>query len=239
MTRKGSITAAIFLEWLKRFATAVTLRPLVLLVDCHSSRFSLDVIEFCRANDIHLLALLPNCTRILQPLDRVVFAVLKYWQRALRWAAGRTPAGVHRLNIIGTITPALLKALQPHLIQASWRRAGLYPLNIYAIRDGELALKYRARHTVTTDDVRQLLNAYRDLLASAEQQARAEKRVAALNPKEVLAVRLEQDHRRRTRRPCAITSHLFHGYSCVYGSRRARAGRTASCCRSSSIGNAR
>lgn len=42
-SKKGSMTRAIFLEYVKRLAAKIKQRPLILLVDNHSSRYSLEV----------------------------------------------------------------------------------------------------------------------------------------------------------------------------------------------------
>ncbi|XP_021695266.1 uncharacterized protein LOC110680248 [Aedes aegypti] len=51
--------------------------PVVVFVDGHKSHISIELTEFCTAHEIMLIALYPNSTRILQPLDRQFFVTLK------------------------------------------------------------------------------------------------------------------------------------------------------------------
>lgn len=52
-------------------------RPVILFVDGHKSHLTPGVSDFCKENQIILLALLPNTKHILQPADVSVFKPLK------------------------------------------------------------------------------------------------------------------------------------------------------------------
>ena len=45
------------------------LRPVLLVIDGHVSHITIDVIEYARLNEIHLLCLPSHTSHILQPLD--------------------------------------------------------------------------------------------------------------------------------------------------------------------------
>lgn len=167
MSQKGSITSDIFLSWLKEFASRLPKdrkHPIILLVDQHTSRYSLPVIEFCRANRILLLAFPPNCTHLLQPLDRLVFSSFKHFQRLVRYQQGLTERGVDRGNIIGVITPALLWCLRRETILGSWKLTGLSPLDRNAIPETAFALKYRKNSSVTKEQYDQMVAAYYEVV---------------------------------------------------------------------------
>nr|XP_029725126.1 uncharacterized protein LOC115265069 [Aedes albopictus] len=51
--------------------------PVILFVDGHKSHISIELAEFCANHEIVLVALYPNSTWILQPLDRQFFGLLK------------------------------------------------------------------------------------------------------------------------------------------------------------------
>ncbi|XP_011863938.1 PREDICTED: uncharacterized protein LOC105559902 [Vollenhovia emeryi] len=51
--------------------------PVVLFIDGHASHISVRLAEFCKQYKIELVALYPNATHILQPLDVAVFHPLK------------------------------------------------------------------------------------------------------------------------------------------------------------------
>lgn len=76
MTAEGfyEYVTNIFHPWL--VAEKVVL-PVILFVDRHSSRMSLHLSAFCSKNRIILIALFPNSTHLLQPLDVAVFKSYK------------------------------------------------------------------------------------------------------------------------------------------------------------------
>lgn len=53
------------------------LRPAIIFLEVHRSHLSLHLNKFCRENEIILIALYPNSTHILQPLDVAVFGHFK------------------------------------------------------------------------------------------------------------------------------------------------------------------
>lgn len=59
--------------------------PVILFVDGHTSHLTMNLSEFCREKAIVLVALLPNSTHILQPLDVSVFHPLKLeWKSVIK-----------------------------------------------------------------------------------------------------------------------------------------------------------
>ncbi|KAJ8895068.1 hypothetical protein PR048_000393 [Dryococelus australis] len=57
-------------------------RPVIYFFDGHASHMTLNLSEFCLENGIHLLALYPNPTYLMQPMDVSVFRPLKaYWKK--------------------------------------------------------------------------------------------------------------------------------------------------------------
>jgi hypothetical protein len=75
----GWMTQELFNGWLtNHFVRSIPpTRPVVLLVDGHSSHINLETSLFCKANDILLFCLPPHSSHITQPLDVGVFAPLK------------------------------------------------------------------------------------------------------------------------------------------------------------------
>lgn len=88
-TEKGWMTAQSFYEYVANvFFPWVKMQniqlPIVLFVDGHSSHMSLHLSTFCKENDIHLIALYPNATHVLQPLDVALFHTLKVtWKNTI------------------------------------------------------------------------------------------------------------------------------------------------------------
>ena len=70
----GWVNTELFLTWLKFFAQSIPpSRPVLLILDGHSSHVSIEAIEFARNSDIHMLCIPAHTTNILQPLDVRVF----------------------------------------------------------------------------------------------------------------------------------------------------------------------
>lgn len=68
-------------------------RPVMLFLDGHASHMSLQLSLFCRDNQIILVALLPNATHMLQPMDVGVFKSLK-----VNWKLGRQSWNANHLG---------------------------------------------------------------------------------------------------------------------------------------------
>eukprot|EP00731_Ephydatia_muelleri_P038303 Em0713g1a len=90
-------------------------RPVLVYADGHKSHLSLEIAEFCREKRILLVALYPNSTHLLQPLDVSVFKSLKnLWTTAKNlWKASNPLA-----NISKKVFPNVFK-----------KATGLYPLD--------------------------------------------------------------------------------------------------------------
>ena len=56
-------------------------RPVLLLMDGHSSHYKLEAVTLTKKNDVILFTLVPHTTHEMQPLDTAVYALLKtHWQ---------------------------------------------------------------------------------------------------------------------------------------------------------------
>ncbi|XP_053598650.1 uncharacterized protein LOC128668867 [Microplitis demolitor] len=115
--------------------------PVILYVDGHSSHLTLPLVNFCRINKIELVALYPNATHILQPLDVAVFHPVK--------TAWKKTVDGHRIEKNGqslkkeNFAPLLNKALQSmkslkNTIEHGFKACGLCPFNAEASENVEL-----------------------------------------------------------------------------------------------------
>ena len=83
-SESGWMTSNILDEWFAEhfLLYAPSVRPLLLLMDGHSSHYSPNFIETAAENDVIVFCLPPNTTHFLQPLDNGPFGPLKrYWRR--------------------------------------------------------------------------------------------------------------------------------------------------------------
>jgi len=89
LTEKGWMTAESFFEFISNIFYSWLIKnqikfPVVLYLDGHSSHLTLPLVQFCRSNQIELIALYPNATHIFQPLDVSVFHPIKNaWQKTV------------------------------------------------------------------------------------------------------------------------------------------------------------
>ena len=78
-SEKGWIDTELFHSWLSThfLKYAVSSRPLLLILDGHSSHYQLETVKFAKSNEIILFCLPPHTTHVSQPLDTCVFGPLK------------------------------------------------------------------------------------------------------------------------------------------------------------------
>ena len=76
---KGWITTELFESWFTEMflPNAVAARPLLLLLDGHSSHYQPDVIHLAIEHEVLILCLPPHTTHATQPLDCGVFSPFK------------------------------------------------------------------------------------------------------------------------------------------------------------------
>ena len=87
LSPNGWIDRKLFCDWMFEhfLAYAPPARPLLLLLDGHSSHYCPEVIKACAEEEIIVLALPPNTTHIIQPLDRGCFSPLKsQWKKVVQ-----------------------------------------------------------------------------------------------------------------------------------------------------------
>lgn len=68
------MSISIFHPWLENNNVS---RPVLLFIDGHTSHLTLHTSQFYANNNIILASLLPNSTRLIQPMDVAVFRTLK------------------------------------------------------------------------------------------------------------------------------------------------------------------
>lgn len=97
-----------------------------------SYRFSLEVLDFARANGVEIIGFPSNSTHILQPADLSVFGPMKHYASVAR-AAFAQRGVISRSNIVHVLSQAVLAAASPQNIISGWARAGLVPFNPEAV----------------------------------------------------------------------------------------------------------
>ena len=134
---KGWVDQELFHIWLKEhfLTNAVAQRPLLLLLDGHSSHFEPQSIQFAKDNEIVIFCLPPHTTHECQPLDVGLFGPLKrHWQQACHsFYQKNTTQVISKYNFCQVFKDAWLNAVVPANVCAGFKKAGVYPFNPKAV----------------------------------------------------------------------------------------------------------
>lgn len=106
----GWITKKLFFEWFKLFVQAISpIRPVLLILDGHTSHITINVIEFARANEIHLLCLPSHTSHVLQPLDVGAFKSFKsFFSKVCTQYMAKNPGRVITEDILSSLVGSAL-----------------------------------------------------------------------------------------------------------------------------------
>ena len=132
-SQKGWITTELFYQWLTehfiKYAAAV--RPLVLLVDGHSSHIDVNTSKFCKENRILLYCLPSHSSHITQPLDVGFYGPLKTaWKKAVsKYTLDNIGKSVTKYTFARVFKEAWLNTVKLSTIVNSFRCAGIWPVN--------------------------------------------------------------------------------------------------------------
>ena len=142
---KGWINIGLFEAWFNELflPNAVAARPLLLLLDGHSSHYQPDVIHLARDNEVIILCLPPHTTHATQPLDCGVFSPLKTkWSEVCHEFFFKNPGKViTKFNFNSLFSQAWLKSLVPANLISGFKTCGIYPLNRNAVKPIDYAIE--------------------------------------------------------------------------------------------------
>jgi len=138
LSHNGWMNSDLFYHWfLRHFLEYVPRsRPLILLLDGHSSHYCPSTIRLAAENGIILFALPPHTTHITQPLDKGCFAPLKVvWRQVCHDFCSKNPGRtVSRYDFSRLFSKTWYKAMSAGNIVASFKVTGVYPFNRSAIK---------------------------------------------------------------------------------------------------------
>ena len=131
LTKKDWIDTGTFEAWFSRhflmYAPAV--RPILILLDGHSSHFNPTMICMAAEKDILVFCLPPNTTHLLQPLDSSAFGSLKVHWKECRLFTMRTEKFLTRNTFSSIFATAWSWAMTIENIIAGFRFTGVYPFD--------------------------------------------------------------------------------------------------------------
>ncbi|XP_062551536.1 uncharacterized protein LOC134216729 [Armigeres subalbatus] len=110
-------------------------KPVIFIVDGHSSHVNLETSNMCRDMGVILIALYPNVTRIMQPADVSAFKPLKNgWPKAVeRFRKDNPLRRVTLPDFAVVLQDCLRHSLTSTSIKNGFRASGLFPWNHSAI----------------------------------------------------------------------------------------------------------
>ena len=136
-SENGWMQSNLFNSWFRKqfISHAPASRPLILLLDGHSSHLNPDTIKFAAEKGVILFALPPNTTHLTQPLDKGVFGPFKsHWKRVCHdFQISHPGQVVNEYNFVSLLSKAWLESMTTANIIAGFQTTGIFPLDRDAI----------------------------------------------------------------------------------------------------------
>ena len=133
LSSSGWIDSELFSDWfLNHFLEyAPKSRPLLLLLDGHSSHYCPEFIRQACDNGVVIFCLPPHSTHVSQPLDASCFHVFKsYWDEACDHYMSKNPGKIVTVYTFSQLfATAWYKAMTPQTIVSGFQTNGVYPVN--------------------------------------------------------------------------------------------------------------
>lgn len=133
LSNKGWINSELFRDWfLQHFIPSVpSIRPLLLIMDGHSSHYCPDAIRMAAKERIVLFTLPPHTTHISQPLDRGCFAPLQAcWKRVCHLFLSSNPGRViTRYDFSALFAESWRLAMTQKNVCSGFEVSGIYPFS--------------------------------------------------------------------------------------------------------------
>ena len=133
LSSKGWIDKCLFSEWFFNhfLLYAPATRPLLLILDGHSSHYCPEVIRAALEQEIILFTLPPNTTHITQPLDKGVFAPLKSaWKNVCHEYLVKNPGKcITRYEFSELFSKAWSHSMTIKNVTSAFRATGICPFN--------------------------------------------------------------------------------------------------------------
>ena len=133
LSAKGWMDQELFKIWFEfhflRYAPPI--RPILLLMDGHSTHYCPDTILLAAKEKVILFTLPPNTTHLTQPLDKSCFGPLKSaWRKACHDFLAENPGKVvSRYSFCSVFAIAWLQAMSIKNILAGFKVTGIFPID--------------------------------------------------------------------------------------------------------------
>ena len=155
LSAKGWVDTELFKGWLVNhfLKYAVGARPLLLILDGHSSHYQPELIKYAKENEVILVCLPPHTTHETQPLDTSVFRSLKQnWSQVCHKFFQTNPGRViTKYDFSTLLNQSWGQTMIPNVITSGFRRSGIYPFNPNAISCGIITTTQNTSHSAVSD----------------------------------------------------------------------------------------
>lgn len=137
LSEKGWMDSRLFHLWFKRhfLRYAPATRPLILLLDGHSSHYCPDTIHLAAEQGVIIFILPPNTTHLTQPLDKGVFGPFKHhWKQVCHdFNISHPGQVVNSYNFCQLFSKAWVESMTAVNIAAGFQTTGIYPIDREAV----------------------------------------------------------------------------------------------------------
>jgi len=140
-TKTGYMHETIFKMYIEHFNRSIPpARPVLLMLDGHSSHIDLVSIDFCRNNNILLYVLPSNTTHLLQPCE-IPFKKLKseFDKASDRYRMNNDFKVITKHSFAQVLGEAFSETYTPNAIKNAYAATGIWPLNPNIINPDRLA----------------------------------------------------------------------------------------------------
>ncbi|XP_051166325.1 uncharacterized protein LOC127284737 [Leptopilina boulardi] len=110
-------------------------RPVIMFIDGHASHITLYLSKFCSEKQIVLIALHPNATHIMQPLDVSLFRTLKAnWKKKVEtFCRNSFAVGIQKSQFAPLLKETLDSMNLETVLRNGFKKSGLCPFDVEAI----------------------------------------------------------------------------------------------------------
>ena len=117
------------------------MKPVFLLIDGAKCYIPIQAREFCKNNNIILYTLYLNATHLIQLLDLVLMNIVEmnYQNEVRNWLRNNLRALYDKYTFIQVFKEVWVKSAKVEYAIKGFEEAGIYPLNLDAIKKGKLA----------------------------------------------------------------------------------------------------
>ena len=136
LSEKGWMDSRLFHMWFRHFLRyAPATRPLLLLLDGHTSHYCPDTINLAAEQGVIIFTLPLNTTHLTQPLDKGVFGPFKqHWRRVCHdFQISHPGQVVNHYSFCCHFSKAWVESMTAVNITAGFQTTGIYPINREAV----------------------------------------------------------------------------------------------------------